>query len=71
MESGGEKISKKLFGLDVALRDDPEDFAKRLTDPEKDKGFYNTSPTLSPQGDKIAFISNRDYYFGSLFNGCT
>ena len=37
---------------------------KDLTDPEKDKGFYNTSPALSPQGDKIAFISNRDYYFG-------
>ena len=35
-----------------------------MTDPEKDKGFYNTSPTLSPQGDKIAFISNRDYYWG-------
>ena len=58
------KDIKKTFWPDVALRDDPEDFAKRLTDPEKDKGFYNTSPTLSPQGDKIAFISNRDYYFG-------
>jgi Tol biopolymer transport system component len=58
------KDIKKTFWPDVALRDDPEDFAKRLTDPEKDKSFYNTSPTLSPQGDKIAFISNRDYYFG-------
>lgn len=59
-----KKDIKKTFWPDVALRDDPEDFAKRLTDPEKDKGFYNTSPALSPQGDKIAFISNRDYYFG-------
>ena len=59
-----KKDIKKTFWPDVAVRDDPEDFAKRLTDPEKDKGFYNTSPTLSPQGDKIAFISNRDYYFG-------
>lgn len=59
-----KKDVKKTFWPDVALRDDPEDFAKRLTDPEKDKSFYNTSPTLSPQGDKIAFISNRDYYFG-------
>jgi len=59
-----KKDIKKTFWPDVALRDDPEDFAKRLTDPEKDKGFYNTSPTLSPQGDKIAFISNRDYYWG-------
>lgn len=59
-----KKDIKKTFWPDVALRDDPEDFAKRLTDPEKDNGFYNTSPTLSPQGDKIAFISNRDYYWG-------
>ncbi|MFZ1519863.1 MAG: biopolymer transporter Tol [Ignavibacteriaceae bacterium] len=59
-----KKDIKKTFWPDVALRDDPEDFAKRLTDPEKDQGFYNTSPSLSPQGDKIAFISNRDYYFG-------
>lgn len=59
-----KKDIKKTFWPDVALRDDPEDFAKRLTDPEKDKGFYNTSPAISPQGDKIAFISNRDYYFG-------
>lgn len=59
-----KKDIKKGFWPDVAIREDPEDFAKRLTDPEKDKGFYNTSPALSPQGDKIAFISNRDYYFG-------
>jgi len=48
-----KKDIKKTFWPDVALRDDPEDFAKRLTDPEKDKGFYNTSPTLSPQEIKL------------------
>lgn len=58
------KDIRKTFWPDVALREDPEDFAKRLTDPEKEPSFYNTSPALSPQGDKIAFISNRDYYFG-------
>ncbi len=36
---------------------------KGLTDHKEDGGFYNTSPALSPQGDKIAFLSNRDYYF--------
>lgn len=58
-----KKDIKKTFWPDIALRDDPEVFAKRLTDPEKDDGFYNTSPALSPLGDKIAFISNRDFYF--------
>lgn len=54
---------KKTYWPDIASRKSPDDFAKRLTDPEKGDGFYNTSPTISPQGDKIAFISNRNYYF--------
>lgn len=58
-----KKDIKKTFWPDVAIRKDPDEFAKRLTDPEEDGGFYNTSPSISPQGDKIVFISNRDYYF--------
>ncbi|CAG0975006.1 hypothetical protein ARNL5_01996, partial [Anaerolineae bacterium] len=42
---------------------DPDEFAKRLTNHKKDGGSYNTSPAISPQGDKVAFLSNRDYYF--------
>ncbi|MDP3683710.1 MAG: biopolymer transporter Tol, partial [Ignavibacteria bacterium] len=51
------------FWPDMALYKDPDEFSKRLTDHRKDGGFYNTSPAISPQGDKIAFISNRDFYF--------
>lgn len=58
-----KKDIKKTFWPDVAIRKDPDEFAKRLTDPEEEGGFYNTSPAISPQGDKIVFISNRDYYF--------
>lgn len=58
-----KKDIKKTFWPDVAIRKDPDEFAKRLTNPEEDGGFYNTSPAISPQGDKIVFISNRDYYF--------
>ena len=58
-----KKYIKKTYWPDISFREDPEDYAKRLTDPENDDGFYNTIPTISPQGDKIAFISNRDYYF--------
>jgi Tol biopolymer transport system component len=58
-----KKDIKKTYWPDIAKRKDPDEFAKRLTDHRKDGGFYNTSPALSPQGDKIAFISNRDYYF--------
>ncbi|MBZ0199283.1 MAG: biopolymer transporter Tol, partial [Ignavibacteriaceae bacterium] len=58
-----KKDIKKTFWPDIAKRNDPDEFAKRLTDHREDGGFYNTSPAISPQGDKIAFISNRDYYF--------
>jgi Tol biopolymer transport system component len=58
-----KKDIRKRYWPDIAIRKDPDEFAKRLTDNREDGGFYNTSPTISPQGDKIAFISNRDYYF--------
>ncbi len=58
-----KKEIKKTYWPDIATRQDPEDFAKRLTNPKNDDGFFNSSPALSPQGDKIAFISNRDFFF--------
>ncbi|MFO7445960.1 MAG: peptidase MA family metallohydrolase [Ignavibacteriaceae bacterium] len=58
-----KKEIKRIFWPDIAIRQDPDEFSKRFTDHKKDGGFYNVSPALSPQGDKIAFISNRDYYF--------
>src|SRR3989339_767192 len=58
-----KKEIKRTFWPDMALYKNPDEFSKRLTDHRKDGGFYNTSPAISPQGDKIAFISNRDFYF--------
>lgn len=58
-----KKEIKRNYWPDINLRKDPDDFSRRLTDHREDGGFYNTSPTISPQGDKIAFISNRDTYF--------
>ncbi len=57
------KEQKKLYYPDVALRESPTDYAKRLTDHTKTGGFYNTSPAISPSGDRIAYISNQDDYF--------
>lgn len=57
------KDIKRVYWPDVAITQDPDEFAKRLTDPDGDEGFYNTSPAISPQGDKIAFITNRDFFF--------
>jgi len=57
-----KKNLKKEYWPDIALYQDPDEFSKRLTDNKKVGGFYNTSPAISPQGDKIAFISDRDVY---------
>jgi Tol biopolymer transport system component len=58
-----QKEQKVLYWPDIAKRQEPADYARRLTDHTKDGSFYNTSPSISPQGDRIAFISNRDDYF--------
>jgi len=58
-----QKEQKVLYWPDIAKREDPADFATQLTKHIKDGNFYNTSPAISPQGDKIAFISDRDDYF--------
>ena len=58
-----QKEQKVIYWPDVAKREEPADFARRLTDHTKDGNFYNTSPAISPQGDKIAFISDRNDYF--------
>jgi len=54
---------KRIYYPDVATRESPVDFAKRLTDHKKSGSFYNTSPAISPSGDRVAFISNRDDFF--------
>ncbi len=58
-----QKEMKVLYWPDIAKREDPSDYARRLTDHKKDGGFYNTSPAISPQGDRVAFITNRDDFF--------
>lgn len=58
-----KKDIKQKYWPDVAIRKEPEDFSKKLTDHKKDGGFYNTSPAISPQGDKIAFLTNRNFFF--------
>ncbi|MBA4406845.1 biopolymer transporter Tol [bacterium] len=57
-----KKSLKKEYWPDIATKQDPDELSKRLTDNKKIGGFYNTSPVISPQGDKIAFISDRDIY---------
>ncbi len=58
-----KKFLKKRYWPDIDVFESPDEYSKRLTDPKKEGGTYNTSPAISPSGTKIAFISNRDFYF--------
>jgi Tol biopolymer transport system component len=54
---------KILYWPDIAKREELSLVAKKMTDHIKDQHFYNSSPTISSNGDKIAFLSDRDDYF--------
>jgi Tol biopolymer transport system component len=66
-----QKEMKVIYWPDIAKREEPADYARRLTDTRKDGSFYNTSPAISPQGDKVAFISNRNEYFDVFIMNAT
>lgn len=61
-----KKYLKKYYFPDIDKFNYPSDFAIKLTDHRKKRNFYNTSPAISPQGDKVAFIADKDGLF-SLF----
>jgi Tol biopolymer transport system component len=59
-----QKDQKVMYWPDIAKREEPADYSRRLTDHRKPGAFYyGISPAISPQGDKIAFLSNRNDYF--------
>jgi WD40 repeat protein len=53
---------KKKYYPDISRFEDPATFAEVLADHKKIGNFFNTSPEISPKGDYIAFISDRDDY---------
>lgn len=67
------KYLKVEYWPDVKDRDEIEDIAKRLTDHEKEKNFMNLSPALSPDGSRIAVLSDRlgytDIYLMDAIDG--
>jgi Tol biopolymer transport system component len=57
------KSLKQIYWPDISSRQEITDFASRITNHKKGDGYYNTAPAISPRGDRIAYISNRDDYF--------
>jgi len=56
------KYLKKEYWPEVADRSELEDIAKRITNHKKLRNFYNLSPALSPDGSKIALLTDRTGY---------
>jgi Tol biopolymer transport system component len=55
---------KKYYWPDIARFDAPDEFAERITDAREDKTYYNSSPAISADGSKMAFISAPGASFG-------
>jgi Tol biopolymer transport system component len=64
---------KKQYWPEIATRTDPEDIAFRLTDHRKDDSFTNSMPAISPDGQRIVFLSDKsgydDVYLMSALDG--
>ena len=50
---------KEQYWPDVANRENIPDFARQLTDHEELENTYNVAPAISPDGSRIAIISNK------------
>ncbi len=59
-----EKDIKKYYWPDLEIFADPADFSIELTDHKKNRNFYNTSPAISPDGEKMAYIADESGLFG-------
>ncbi len=53
---------KKDYWPEISCRKEGREVARQLTDHTKDGSYLNLKPAFSPQGDKIAFFSNRSDY---------
>lgn len=64
---------RKRYWPTVAKHEQPERYGRRLTDHRRDASNANTAPSVSPQGDRIAYFSDRkqytDIFIMSAFDG--
>lgn len=54
-----KKRLRKEYWPEISVREEPKDFARQLTDHEKDGSYFNDKPVFSPRGDRLAVISER------------
>tara|TARA_B100000315_G_scaffold260929_1_gene327599 strand:+ start:10239 stop:13376 length:3138 start_codon:yes stop_codon:yes gene_type:complete len=57
-----EKYLKKEYWPDVAGREELEDIAHRITDHDELNNYFNIAPSISPDGSKLAILTDRNGY---------
>lgn len=62
LDRAWQKAMRKEYWPDIADRQEPGEFARRLTDHRELQNYYNTSPSISPDGSRVAFLSDRNVY---------
>src|SRR5690606_37353696 len=61
LSAAWHKTLKEVHFPEMAAREDLNEIGKALITEEE--GYYNTSPALSPLGDRLAFITTRGAFF--------
>ena len=68
-----ERSLKKRYWPEVSERDRGEDVLRLVTDHRKDNSYLNLGPAVSPDGQRVAFITDRsgysDIYVASMLDG--
>ncbi|MEM8488867.1 MAG: BamA/TamA family outer membrane protein [Bacteroidota bacterium] len=60
-----QKTLKEIYYPELGARENITYFSRKIVT-EKNGGFYNTSPALSPLGDRMAFVSSNNGLFDVL-----
>ena len=57
-----ERHLKRFYWPEIGRRELADELTNQLTDHRQHGNFYNRSPSIAPQGDRIAFLSDRSEY---------
>ena len=63
LNAAWHKYLKKTYWPDIASHKEPAEFARQLTDHRREGHSINNSPAFSPDGRRIAYLSDRSDYF--------